>query len=179
MNYNSFIRAHVCMIVFFFATLTLFAPTAFAASDITGKWDSTVNLGGNSGSPSFTFKQDGEKLSGSYSGLFGEAALTGTVKGSAVNFDFEVSGTKIHYEGKVSDDGKTIEGTCDYGGNAGKFTATRAATPTNEPQRPNAAGTLDQVTTKGAVLTINGFDVDFIFMPDHRFEALSGMLEGS
>jgi hypothetical protein len=93
---------------------------------MTGKWEFITELAGSSGSPTFTFKQHGEKLSGSYSGLFGEADLSGTIKGNAISFDFEVSGSKIHYEGKVSDDGKTIEGTCDYGGTAGTFKAIRA-----------------------------------------------------
>ena len=35
------------------------------------------------GSPSFEFKQEGEKLTGTYSGKFGKAALTGTVSGAA------------------------------------------------------------------------------------------------
>jgi hypothetical protein len=109
------------------AALFLLPPAAFAAIDVTGKWNARVDLGGQGGSPTFTFKQDGEKLTGSYSGALGDFDLTGTVKGNAISFDFEAMGNKIHYEGKVSDDGNTMEGTCDYGGQAsGTFKAVRA-----------------------------------------------------
>jgi hypothetical protein len=55
-----------------------------------------------------------------------ESAITGTVKGSDVTIDFEASGAKIHYSGKVDKDGKKIAGDCDYGGQAsGTFVATK------------------------------------------------------
>lgn len=61
--------------------------------------------GEGSGSPVFTFKQDGEKLTGTYSGLFGKADVAGTVKGDAVEFTFNVSGqgqsAKMRYTGKI------------------------------------------------------------------------------
>jgi hypothetical protein len=107
----------------------LFLPPTgvFAAVDVSGKWNARVDLGGQGGTPTFTLKQDGEKLSGKYSGALGDADLTGSVKGDAIIFDFEVQGAKIHYEGKVSEDSKTMEGTCDYGGQAsGTFKATKA-----------------------------------------------------
>lgn len=114
-------------IVLILAALLLLPPLVFAAIDVSGKWNARVDLGGQGGTPNFTLKQDGKKLSGRYSGALGDADLTGTVKGNAINFDFEVQGAKIHYEGKVSDDAKTMEGTCDYGGQAsGTFKATRA-----------------------------------------------------
>jgi len=49
------------------------------AHDISGNWEFTVDTAAGSGSPSFIFKQDGEKLTGTYSGLFGKADLAGTV----------------------------------------------------------------------------------------------------
>src|SRR5260370_38748019 len=110
-----------------FAFMAFTAVALFAASDLTGTWNAKVEVGGQSGSPTFVLKQDGEKLTGTYSGAFGDAALKGTVKGSEVVWDFEASGAQIHYAGKVSADGARIEGTVDYGGQAsGTFTATRA-----------------------------------------------------
>ena len=109
------------------AALFLLPARVFAAIDVSGKWNARVDLGGQGGTPTFILKQDGEKLSGKYTGALGDADLTGTVKGNAITFDFDVQGNKIHYEGKVSDDGKTMEGTCDYGGQAsGTFKATKA-----------------------------------------------------
>jgi hypothetical protein len=114
-------------IMFVLACLLMTPLTLFAGIDVSGKWNAKVDLGTQGGSPTFVLKQDGEKLTGTYSGQLGSSDLTGTVKDSTVKFDFEVMGIKVHYEGKVSDDGSTIEGTCDYGGQAtGTFKATRA-----------------------------------------------------
>jgi len=109
------------------ATLSLvllLAASAFAV-DLTGTWNAKVEMStGQSGAPTFVLKQEGEKLTGTYSGALGEAPIKGTVKGSDVTIDFETSGAQIHYAGKVDKDGKQIEGTVDYGGQAsGKFTA--------------------------------------------------------
>jgi hypothetical protein len=108
------------------ALIVLLATSALAV-DLTGTWNVKVVLeSGQSGSPTFILKQDGEKLSGTYSGALGEAPLTGTVKGNEVTIDFEASGAQIHYIGKVADDGKKMQGTVDYGGQAsGTFTATK------------------------------------------------------
>jgi hypothetical protein len=112
------------------ATFLLMAVSALAlAADISGTWNSTVNLGDQTGSPTFVFRQDGEKLTGTYSGALGDAKLTGTIKGNEITFDFEASGFAVHYAGKLNSDGKKIEGIVDYGGQAsGTFTATRRET---------------------------------------------------
>jgi hypothetical protein len=47
------------------------------AADISGAWEFNVETAQGSGSPSFEFKQDGEKLAGTYSGMFGKAPLSG------------------------------------------------------------------------------------------------------
>ena len=46
--------------------------------DVTGKWAFNVETAAGAGTPTMTFKQDGEKLTGHYTGTFGEAeGLTG------------------------------------------------------------------------------------------------------
>ena len=89
----------------------LMAGLALAA-DVTGKWRFQVETDAGAGSPTFVLKQDGEKLSGTYSGQLGEAPVTGTVKGDDVEISFEAAPTgeklTIKYSGKVS--GDTIEG---------------------------------------------------------------------
>src|SRR5258708_36489793 len=97
------------------ATVVVLSLAAYAAS-ISGTWNAKVDLGGQGGTPTFVLKQDGEKLTGTYSGALGDAPLTGTVKGNAVMFDFDAQGAKVHYEGKLNADGTQMEGTCDYGG---------------------------------------------------------------
>jgi hypothetical protein len=108
------------------ATMFLVAASLFAA-DVTGTWNATVDLGGQSYTPNFVLKQDGEKLTGTYNGALGEAPLHGTIKGNDVTFDFEGQGVgAVHYAGKLAADGKSMKGTCDYGGQAsGTFTATK------------------------------------------------------
>lgn len=104
--------------------LLLFAAVSFAA-DISGKWTFNVVLDAGSGSPTFEFKQAGEKLTGTYHGQFGEASLAGTVKGDKVEFSFGGDLGTVVYSGTL--DGATkIKGTCDYGGQAkGTFTASK------------------------------------------------------
>ena len=49
-----------------------------------------VETAAGSGTPTITLKQDGDKLTGHYSGQLGEADLTGTVKGQEIAFKFSV-----------------------------------------------------------------------------------------
>ena len=103
------------------ATASSAAPAAAPSSgdkiDVTGSWGLTVETEAGSGNPSFTFKQEGEKLTGHYKGLLGEADLTGTVKGDKIEFSFKVSsqieGT-VTYSG--STDGKTMKGKVSLAG---------------------------------------------------------------
>lgn len=95
-----------------------------AAANISGTWDVEIDLGGNSGTPVFTLKQEGEKLTGLYKGQFGEADVIGTVKGDEVEFSFEFDGNKVVYKGKFSKDSMT--GEADYAGQAtGTWTGKR------------------------------------------------------
>jgi len=99
-----------------------------AAIDVSGTWSVEVDTGQGTGTPSFTFKQDGGKLSGQYTGLFGQAPVTGTLKGSAVEFwvDITVEGTsaRVTYSGTVDKD--SMKGTVKLGDlGEGTFKGTR------------------------------------------------------
>ena len=61
---------------------------------------STSRPAAGSGTPTMTFTQDGEKLTGKYQGQFGEADLTGTVKGQDIAFSFNVDaqGTAVTFK---------------------------------------------------------------------------------
>ena len=109
----------------------LLASSALSyAADVTGTWHAKVVLGDQGGTPTFVLKQDGEKLTGTYSGALGDLEIKGTVKGDEVKLEFDVEGIPIRYEGKLTADGTQMEGTCDYGGLAsGTFTATKVAEP--------------------------------------------------
>jgi hypothetical protein len=103
------------------------APAAPSGVNVSGQWDATVETGQGSGNPSFTFKQEGEKLTGRYKGLLGESELTGTVKGNQIDFAFKVSGQldgTITYSGTT--DGKTMKGKVSLAGlGEGTFTGTK------------------------------------------------------
>jgi len=108
----------------YLVTLLLSATLACGA-DITGKWTANVVLDAGSGSPTFEFKQAGESLTGTYHGQFGDAALTGTVKGDKVEFNFGAGDAKANYSGTLDGDTK-MKGTVDYGGvGKGTFTANK------------------------------------------------------
>jgi hypothetical protein len=104
-------------------------PSAQDKIDVSGAWNFEVTTSFGSGNPTMTFKQDGEKLTGQYSGQYGQAALTGTVKGKEINFTYDMTaeGTTVHvvYTGTVERD--TIKGTMSLGDiGDGTFTGRRA-----------------------------------------------------
>jgi len=87
-------------------------------ADVAGAWALQIDLGGNAGTPSVTFKQDGEKLTGTYSSqVVGEHPITGTIKGNAISFGFEASfegnAVKVTYSGTVDKD--TMKGSVKFG----------------------------------------------------------------
>ena len=119
------LAAAVAFVVLFSASFL----HAQAKADVTGKWAFNVETAAGAGTPSMTFKQDGEKLTGHYSGQLGESDLTGTVKGSDISFTFTIDaqGTMIKatytgtVEGKDALKGKVVlEGLGE-----GTFTAKR------------------------------------------------------
>jgi hypothetical protein len=101
------------------AILLASVSCAVWAADVTGKWKVTLELSGvGSFTPAFEFKQDGEKLTGKYSGGLGNADVTGTVKGDQIEFHFtgEYNGEalKVVYTGTIEGDGK-MKGTAKMG----------------------------------------------------------------
>jgi len=86
--------------------------------DITGTWELTVESPQGSMVITATYKQDGEKLTGSHVSEMGETPLTGTVKGSEIEYTITIDAGgqnfSILHKGKV--DGDTIKGTADLGG---------------------------------------------------------------
>ena len=112
------------------ATPTPTAPAATAPAaklDINGVWTFTVMVDGAvSGTPTVTLKTDGEKVTGHYSSMtLGEADLTGTLKGAALEFSFSVPDAgDVIYKGTVENN-NSIKGTLDIAGGAvaGTFTA--------------------------------------------------------
>jgi hypothetical protein len=112
------------------AILTVFAAavvttTNAQSTNVTGKWNLTIETQAGTGNPSVTLKQEGEQLTGNYKGRFGEAPLKGTVKGKDIQFSFKVDAQgqelQVEYSGAV--DGDTMKGKVKFGDFAeGTFT---------------------------------------------------------
>ena len=101
------------------ALFVLAAALAIAA-DLTGTWDLEVVTDQANGTPTLTLKQDGEKLTGKYSGQLGEHAITGTVKGDEFEVGFTSEYGPIKYNGKVA--GDSVSGKVDLAGGQAKGT---------------------------------------------------------
>ena len=99
------------------------APTVVAQSakvDVTGTWAFTVQSDAGTGTPTVTFKQDGEKLTGHYSSmLVGEAELTGSIKGQTIEFTVraDIQGMPLEFKFNGTVEGKdSMKGTLSTGG---------------------------------------------------------------
>jgi hypothetical protein len=132
-----------------FRILTLIAAAIFclgaaittaqtAKIDVTGTWDFTVLSELGTGTPTVTLKQDGEKLTGRYSSmLVGEADLTGTVKGQAIEFtvraDLQGMAVEFKFIGTLENK-DSVKGTLDTGGlGDATFTGKRKQPETKKP----------------------------------------------
>jgi len=89
---------------------------------IAGNWTMALELPAiGSASPSLDLKQDGEKITGTYTGRYGASAIEGTLKDRAIEFTTTVNaeGTpaKMSFWGEVSLDGQTMtKGTAEVEG---------------------------------------------------------------
>ena len=105
------------------------AVRAQAKIDLTGTWIFTVETDGGGGTPTITLKQEGEKITGRIvSATFGEQDLTGTLKGTALEFKFSGGDVapEVIYKG-TAESNDALKGTLDIGPGAvaGTFTAKR------------------------------------------------------
>ena len=111
------------------ALCALAATYAYAQAkfDVTGAWAFEVQTDAGAGSPTMEFKQEGEKLTGKYTGTFGSADLTGTVKGADIRFTFSADAQGFTvvstYTGTIESN-TSMKGTLNIEGvGAGTFTA--------------------------------------------------------
>ena len=106
------------------ALIMVFSAVVLRAADVSGTWTANVVLDAGSGMATFVFEQKGETLSGTYSGVVGQAKVTGTVKGDQVEWSFDGGQAgKVTYHGTL-DGASKMKGTTEYGGlGKGTFTA--------------------------------------------------------
>src|SRR5262245_33298337 len=111
------------------AALLVFTGYTSGAADLSGTWILSGELyNGGHGDPTFVFKQEGEKLTGTYNGPLGEYKVAGTVTSpkAVFGFYFTVDGQtgKATYTGTLESPTK-MTGTVEFSnGPRGKWTAT-------------------------------------------------------
>lgn len=107
----------------------LAAPPVLEPARVAGEWNVSLELGSITGHPTLEFKQDGEKLTGTYRGRYGASAIEGAVKekqiGFTVTMNAEGQQTSGYFAGVV--DGDTMSGTVEFeGAGEGTWSARRA-----------------------------------------------------
>ena len=69
--------------------------------------------------PALDLKQDGETISGTYTGRYGTYELHGTLKDRAIRFSFVMGSADqsvtMSFTGEVTADGQTMKGSADLG----------------------------------------------------------------
>jgi L-seryl-tRNA(Ser) seleniumtransferase len=100
--------------------LAVFAGLAYAQADkpsVTGGWTLTIESPNGTFNPVVIFKQDGEKLTGTYKGRAGDTKLDGTITGKdikwTVKLQFQDQTFELEYKGTV--DGDSMKGTVAMG----------------------------------------------------------------
>jgi hypothetical protein len=87
------------------------------STNVSGNWKLTFETQNGAANPSVVLKQDGEKLTGTYKGRFGESPLEGAVKGKEIKFTVKVNAQGqeflLEYAGTV--EGDTMKGKVKFG----------------------------------------------------------------
>ena len=83
--------------------------------NIAGKWTMTLDMSIGQATPALVFKQDGEKITGTYTGRYGTFEFKGTLKERALQFSFQMDTdggtTTMSFEGEVAADAQTMKGS--------------------------------------------------------------------
>ena len=89
-------------------------PEKKPAINVTGNWTMTLEMSMGTANPSLVLKQDGEKLTGTYTGRYGTFDLLGSVKERAIQFTFNMTAegqtVAMAFVGEIAEDGQTMKG---------------------------------------------------------------------
>ena len=101
------------MMISLAAVATFAGATTWAAdANVTGNWTMTVETSQGSGTPTFTLKQEGKAVTGTYKGSLGEAPVTGTIEGANITLKYNIAAQGVElvvtYTGTV--EGATMKG---------------------------------------------------------------------
>jgi hypothetical protein len=91
-----------------------------ASVSLNGKWQMTLEMSVGTSSPVIVFKQDAAKLTGTYTGRYGEFPIVGKVDGRKLEFvatiNAEGTETRMSFTGELQPDGDVIKGNAELGG---------------------------------------------------------------
>ncbi len=93
-------------------------PGKTAAPNVTGKWTMTLEMSMGTANPALELAQDGEKISGTYTGRYGAFPVQGTLKGLTIQFSFTMGADSpqvMSFAGDVAADGQSMKGTASLG----------------------------------------------------------------
>src|SRR6478735_297168 len=106
------------LLVRILAISVLAAAVSAEPAKVAGKWNVTLQLESIAGHPVILLKQDGEKLTGTYEGRYGQSDLKGSIKEKDIEFTVtlvaEGMQTQGVFAGKVN--GDTISGDVSFEG---------------------------------------------------------------
>lgn len=99
-------------------------------ANVAGAWQLSIDSPNGTFNATLAIQQDGGTIKGTQTSDFGDAPITGTVKGNAIQFTVNVTGSNgsftVEHEGTVT--GDTMKGTFKMGdGTTGSWSATRPA----------------------------------------------------
>jgi hypothetical protein len=110
-------------------------PPATPPAQIAGKWTVSLEMDMGTATVTMEFKQDGEKVTGTYAGRYGTSPLEGTIKGRKMDFvvttTIEGQASSLWFGGEVSEDGQSIRGPAELGGAGEAFWLAKRAKDEN------------------------------------------------
>lgn len=110
--------------------LSIVAATFSAEpANVAGKWNVSLQLESITGHPVIVLKQDGEKLTGTYEGRYGQSELKGSIKEKEIEFSVAFVAEGMETQGVFSGtvNGDTMSGNVSFeGAGDGTWSAARA-----------------------------------------------------
>lgn len=98
---------------FYFSVFALAVPLG-ATFDLSGKWRLTLEMEVGRATPLLELTEKSGKLTGTYTGRYGESPVAGTVEGTKVAFTVAMQTTALEFRGDIKEDG-TLAGTATFG----------------------------------------------------------------
>jgi hypothetical protein len=82
--------------------------------DVAGKWTMTMEMQIGTATPALVFKQEADKITGTYTGRYGTYPFKGTIKGKEIQFSFTMDTdggqTTMSFTGEIATDAQTMKG---------------------------------------------------------------------